>query len=82
MGTVRRRFWVVSAIALVFAGLVVLTIVWRDWIEALTGLDPDHQGGSVEWLLVGGLAASCILFGFAARVEWRRAAGTALASSA
>ncbi len=81
METVRRRFWIASAIALAFGGLSVLTIVWRDWIEALTGLDPDHHSGSGEWLVVVGLGTCCVVVGFAARVEWRRAA-TALASSA
>jgi hypothetical protein len=33
-------------------GLVVLTIVWPDWIEALTAYDPDQHAGSVEWLMV------------------------------
>jgi hypothetical protein len=30
----------------------VLTIVWPDWIEALTGYDPDQHNGTVEWLIV------------------------------
>jgi hypothetical protein len=30
----------------------VLTIFWPDWIEALTGYDPDRHDGSVEWLIV------------------------------
>jgi hypothetical protein len=37
-----------AAIA-VFAGVPgILTPVWRDGIEALSGWDPDHHTGSVE----------------------------------
>jgi hypothetical protein len=30
----------------------VLSIFWPDWIEALTGYDPDQHDGTVEWLIV------------------------------
>jgi hypothetical protein len=48
----------VSTIALIrllggfCGGLAVLTIFWPDWIEALTGYDPDQHNGTVEWLTV------------------------------
>ena len=32
--------------------LAVLTIFWPDWIEGLTGYDPDQHDGLVEWLIV------------------------------
>src|SRR5947208_2242011 len=40
------------AVALCAGVLGLLTIFWHDWIEMLTGLDPDQHNGSVEWLLV------------------------------
>jgi hypothetical protein len=48
----------VSRVALIrpfaaFCGvLAVLIIFWPDWIEALTGFDPDQHDGTVEWLIV------------------------------
>jgi hypothetical protein len=33
-------------------GLAILTIFSPDWIEALTGYDPDQHNGTVEWLIV------------------------------
>jgi hypothetical protein len=32
-----------TAVALLAGLLGVVTIFWHDWIEALTGWDPDHQ---------------------------------------
>jgi hypothetical protein len=72
--TVRPRFWLEAGLALLCGVLALVTVFWRDWIEALTGFDPDHHNGSLEWLIVGGLFAACVLVGRAARVEWRRSA--------
>jgi hypothetical protein len=36
----------------------VLSIFWRDWIEALTGYDPDRHDGTVEWLIVVALLST------------------------
>jgi hypothetical protein len=51
-------------------GLGLLTIFWHDWIEALTGWDPDHGDGSAEWLVVAGLLAAAIVMGLLARRHW------------
>jgi hypothetical protein len=54
--------------------LFLLTLVRRDWIEVLFGVDPDRHSGSLEWLVVSGLlAVTVVLFSLAA-IEWRRAA--------
>ena len=39
-------------------GLAVLTIIWPDWVETLTGYDPDQHAGLVEWLIVIALVAT------------------------
>lgn len=51
--------------------LFLLTLVRRDWLEAV-GFDPDRHDGTVEWMLVVGLLALFVTFTVAARLEWRR----------
>jgi hypothetical protein len=60
-----------ATVALCAGILGILTIFWHDWIEALTGWDPDHHNGSVEWLVVVGLLAVAAVMGLAARRHWR-----------
>jgi hypothetical protein len=60
-----------TAIALLAGLLGVVTIFWHDWIEALTGWDPDHHNGSVEWLIVAALLVVAVAMGIAARRHWR-----------
>jgi hypothetical protein len=72
--TMRARFWIEAGLAVLTGSLAILTIFWRDWIEALTGFDPDHHNGSVEWAIVVGLAIICVAVAVAARAEWRRSA--------
>jgi hypothetical protein len=60
-----------TAVAL-FAGILgILTIFWHDWIEALTGWDPDNHNGTVEWIVVAGLLAVSAAIGLVARRHWR-----------
>ena len=46
------RVALIRPIALFCGVLAVLAIFWPDWIEALTGFDPDQHDGTVEWLIV------------------------------
>jgi hypothetical protein len=39
-------------------GFAGLTILWPDWIEALTGYDPDQHDEAVEWLIALALLSS------------------------
>jgi len=42
----------IRPLAVFCGGLAVLSTFWRDWIDALTGYDPDQYNGTVEWLIV------------------------------
>jgi hypothetical protein len=70
----RPRFWAETALGTLTGFLFVLTLLWRDWIEAVFRVDPDHHNGSLEWLIVGVLGATTVSFFLLARTEWRRAA--------
>jgi hypothetical protein len=65
------RVGVETAIALCAGALGILTIFWHDWIEALTGWDPDHHNGSFEWLIVAALLLVAAALGAVARRDWR-----------
>jgi hypothetical protein len=69
---VRPRFWVQVGLASTTGFLCVLTLAWRDWIEAVVGVDPDQHSGSLEWGLVLSLLAVTVLVAMLARAEWRR----------
>jgi hypothetical protein len=66
------RFWVEAALAVVGGALGLLTVVWRDWIEAILGVEPDGGDGSLEWGIATLLLAASLTFGLLARAEWRR----------
>lgn len=69
---VRGRFWLEALLASLCGLLAILTLFWRDWIEATTNFDPDHHNGSLEWAIVAALAAAAIVVGLVAYTEWRR----------
>jgi undecaprenyl pyrophosphate phosphatase UppP len=65
-----------TAIAACAGILGVITIFWHDWIEALTGWDPDHHNGAFEWLIVAALLAVAIVMGVVARRHWQALAAS------
>jgi hypothetical protein len=56
----------------------ILTIFWHDWIEVLTGWDPDNHSGIAEWIVVVGLLGAAVIMGLAARRHWRLLIGAVL----
>ena len=68
----RRQFWVETVVGAVTGILCVVTPIWPDWIEALSGWDPDQHDGSVEWMIVGGLLVVTVTTLTMAAREWRR----------
>lgn len=71
--TLRRRFWLETGMAIVTCVLFVVTLLYRDWIEVVFGVDPDNRSGALEWLIVGVLFVVTIALFTLARYEWRRA---------
>jgi hypothetical protein len=76
-GGLRSVFWVETGLAALAGLLCVITPFWPDWIEAISGWDPDQHDGSVEWMIAAGLLVLTVAFGLAARSEWSRARATA-----
>jgi hypothetical protein len=74
-------FWIEAALAGISGFLLLLTAVWRDWIEGVFGVDPDHHNGSLEWLLVALLLLATLAFGALARGEWQRYRAVAKSAS-
>jgi hypothetical protein len=79
--TSKARFGVETAVAFCAGALGILTAFWHDWIEALTGWDPDHHNGSAEWLIVAVLLAIAVVVGTLARREWKLLTASAEGSS-
>lgn len=67
----RARFWIEASLAATTGFLAALTVVWRDWIEAVLHVDPDRHSGSLEWLIVAALVVVTCTLAVAARAAWR-----------
>jgi hypothetical protein len=70
----RVRFWLEVVTGGAAAALGLVTLVWRDWIEAVFGTDPDQNRGTLEWLIVAVLLAVAVALGGLARADWKRLA--------
>ena len=71
---IRKRFWLEIACGVVGTFLLVLTLVSKEWIEEVFGVEPDGGSGAVEWgITLGFLAVAVISFALAGR-EYQRAA--------
>jgi hypothetical protein len=66
------RFWLESVRGFVALVLAVLTVFVPDWIEVVLRINPDHGDGSLERMVVFGLAAISVGLAVAARHEWQR----------
>ena len=71
MRTRGRRLWIETG-ACALSGLVlVLTVVWPDWIELVFGFDPDASSGALEWGIAVAASAATATFLLLARRDWR-----------
>jgi hypothetical protein len=66
-----RRARIEVALAVILGAATILTAIWPDWIEGLTGFDPDHGNGSAEWLIVAVLAVATLIVAALARRDLR-----------
>jgi hypothetical protein len=63
--------WVETAVAAASACLFLLTLVWRQWIEAVFGVEPDGGDGSLEFAIPVVLLSLTIIVSLLARRDWR-----------
>jgi hypothetical protein len=73
----RRWFWLEIGLASLTGLLALVTTVFPDWIEFVSGWDPDQHDGSVERMIVIGLAILTGALLSLAAVEWHRTASAA-----
>jgi hypothetical protein len=71
-GNLRRLFWIEIGLASIAGLLAIITPIFPDWIEFVSGWDPDQHDGSVERMIVVGLFIVTIVMAALAAIEWRR----------
>jgi hypothetical protein len=76
-GSIRLLFWVEAGLATMTGMLALITAVVPDWIELVSGWDPDRGDGSAEWLIIAGLCFVTVALVVAAKQEWRRTSAVA-----
>lgn len=74
MERLRRRLRIEMVLAAISAALCVLTLVFPEWIEALTGLEPDAGSGALEWIITGVFLVGAVVAAVLARRDYRRLA--------
>jgi hypothetical protein len=77
MRTARIRLWIEVALAVLAAGLAILTLITREWIELLFGIDPDAGSGALEWAIVIALFIASVALALIARWDRKRHVATA-----
>jgi hypothetical protein len=69
----RRRFWLEVGLASVTGALVVLSLLWYDWVEVIFFPGPDNDHGLLEWLSGATFVMLTAMLSLLARYEWLRA---------
>lgn len=75
--TARIRFRIKVVLAVLAAGLAVLTLITREWIELLFGIDPDKGSGALEWAIAAALFVASAVLALIARWDRKRQIATA-----
>jgi hypothetical protein len=66
----QARVTIEAVLAIACLTMAIVTIFDREWIEELTGVDPDAGSGALEWLIVIGLGLASMIL---SRLAWRTA---------
>jgi ABC-type thiamin/hydroxymethylpyrimidine transport system permease subunit len=74
MERLRMRLRIEVVLAVISAALCVLTLVFPEWIEELTGLEPDAGSGALEWIIAGIFLVAAVVSAVLARRDYRRLA--------
>jgi ABC-type amino acid transport system permease subunit len=68
----RIRFWIEVALAVLAAALAMVTLITREWIELLFGIDPDRGSGALEWAVVVALFVASVALAVIATWDRKR----------
>ena len=74
MERLRIRLRIEVVLAVISAALCILTLVIPQWIEELTGLEPDAGSGALEWIIAGVFLVAAVVSAVLARRDYRRLA--------
>lgn len=66
--------WIELGLAVISAAVLVVTLIWNEWIELIFRVDPDASSGAAEWTVVAITLCVTLVSLLLARLEWRRAA--------
>ena len=66
----KRRVHIEIILGILAGALAILTGLWPDWIEGISGVNPDNDNGSFEGLIVAGLSLATVALAIAARVGY------------
>jgi hypothetical protein len=74
MERLRKRLRIKMLLVVISAALCVLTLVTPEWIEELTGLEPDVGSGALEWIIAGVFLVAAVASAVLAHRDYRRLA--------
>jgi O-antigen/teichoic acid export membrane protein len=69
---INTSFWIKVSLALLTGTLLVVTLISREWIEIVFGIEPDGGSGALEWAIVAALFLATVVVTLSARSEWIR----------